>query len=70
MEEVALVVLGVLTVAVLGGVVVWSGLDHNTSWPLALGRLLLAAGLGGVSACPCGSRGVPRPKTGRSCVPA
>ncbi len=48
-RKVALV-LGVFTVAVLGGVVVWSGLDHNTTWPLALGRLLLAAGLGGVSA--------------------
>jgi glutathione S-transferase len=44
------IVFGIITVAVLGGVVVWSGLDHNTSWPLALGRLLLAAGLGGVSA--------------------
>lgn len=41
---------GVLTVAVIAGIVVWSGLDHNTSWPLAVGRLVLAVGLGGVSA--------------------
>lgn len=44
------VVIGVLAVAVLAGIVVWSGVDHNTTWALALGRLLLAGGLGGVSA--------------------
>jgi hypothetical protein len=42
--------IGVLAVAVLAGIVVWSGIDHNTTWALAVGRLVLAGALGGVSA--------------------
>ncbi len=40
----------IIAAAVLAGVVVWSGIEHHPTWPVVVGRLLLAGGLGGISA--------------------
>ncbi len=39
----------IAAVVVLAGVIVWSGIEHP-SWPITLGRIVLAGGLGGIGA--------------------